>query len=204
MHMRNQNLKLASPSAARNRDVICEVLEHILPASGTILEIGSGSGEHAVHFARNLSHLDFQPTEHDQKAMASIESWMQEAKLPNIKHPLHLDLFDEKWPIDKAAAIISINVIHITPWPATIAILKQASTILPPGAPLYFYGPFHRSDVATTQSNLDFDMWLKSQNPASGIRYLDDLATHAQDLGFTGPQIITMPANNLSVVFTKS
>ena len=192
------------PAALRNRALIREILSHILPKSGTVLEIGSGSGAHVIYLASHLPHHNFQPTERSEEQLSQIETWIKQANLTNIEKPLKLDLLEEPWPVTKADALISINVIHIAPWTATLALIKQASQILTSGAPLFFYGPFFQSDSETAPSNLAFDESLRAGNPASGIRHLDDITTHAQETGFTGPHIIKMPANNLSVVFTKA
>ncbi|MEP3524240.1 MAG: DUF938 domain-containing protein [Hyphomicrobiales bacterium] len=192
------------PAALRNRALISETLARILPKSGTVLEVGSGSGAHVIYLANHLPYLNFQPTERSEEQLSQIEKWIKQAKLTNIETPLKLDLLEEQWPVSKADALISMNVIHIAPWTATLALIKLASHILTSGAPLFFYGPFFRSDIETAPSNLAFDESLRAGNPSSGIRHLDDIATHAQEAGFTGPHIINMPANNLSVVFTKA
>lgn len=194
---------LEAPAAVRNKHVITEALANVLPKSGILLEIGSGSGLHAVEFAKAFPELTIQPTDRFEAEIASIKAYRGLSGLPNINEPEMFDLHGPDCPVDKADAMIAINVIHISPWETTLALLRHAAATLTPGSPLYLYGPFHRSDVATSQSNLEFDMWLKSKDPSFGIRHLDDVATHAQDLGLSGPQVMEMPANNLSVVFTK-
>lgn len=198
------DLHPAPPAALKNRAPICEILGHILPASGTVLEIGSGSGAHVVYLASHLPHLTFQPTERLEEQLPKIEEWVNDAKLTNVTPPLKLDLLEGEWPLKQADALISINVIHIAPWAATLALISDAAKILSRGAPLYFYGPFHRSDCETAPSNNAFDESLRTSDPAKGIRHLDDITTHAHEAGFSGPHIIKMPANNLSVVFTKT
>jgi SAM-dependent methyltransferase len=188
-------LKLESPSVARNRDALAAVLAHWLPAQGLVLEVASGSGEHALHFARAFPHLAFQPSDPDAEARASIAAYIAEAKLPNFRLPLALDVLDAA-PFPPAAAMLCINMIHIAPWPATAALLRHAARSLPPGAPLILYGPFLRDGVATAPSNLDFDASLRERNPAWGLRRLGDVAALAAP-DFTGPDLREMPANNL-------
>lgn len=193
-----------SAAAFKNREPICEILRHILPKSGTVLEVGSGSGAHTVYLASHLPHLTFQPTERLSEQLSSIEAGRAQTGLSNVGPPLLLDLLDDKWPVTKADAVISINVIHIAPWAATPALIRNAARILSPGAPLYFYGPFYQSDVETVASNIAFDKSLREEEPEKGLRHLDEITAHAHEAGFTGPQIIKMPANNLSVVFRKN
>ena len=197
------DLQPVPPAALRNRAIIAETLSQLLPKTGTVLEIGSGSGAHAIYLANHLPDLTFQPTERSQEQLPHIETWIKQAKLTNIMPPLKLDLLDREWPIKSADALISINVIHIAPWAATRALISQAGKTLKRNAPLFFYGPFFQSDVETAPSNIAFDQSLRAGNPERGIRHLGDITTHAHEAGFNGPHIIKMPANNLSVVFTK-
>lgn len=133
--------------AARNRGPILDVLRKILPAAGTVLEIGSGSGSHTAFFAHEMPKLTFQPSERSGEALARIEARIRDAGLANIEAALRLDIFDEPWPLAHADAVIAINVLHIAPWEAAPVLIEKAAAILPQGAPLYFYGPFHRSTV---------------------------------------------------------
>ncbi|MEM8838942.1 MAG: DUF938 domain-containing protein [Pseudomonadota bacterium] len=195
---------LVAPAASRNRDAIRDVLRNVLPSQGTILEFGSGSGEHAVHFAESMPHLTFQPSDVGDQELQSIEARRILCQLPNIKPPMRADILDDHLPVDQADAVVAINVVHITPWETTLALLAHAGQLLPRGGPLYLYGPYHRNEAATCESNLEFDRWLKAKDPCCGLRHLDDVTTHAQDNGLTGPHVIEMPANNLSVVYTKA
>jgi len=195
---------LPVPAAAfKNRGPICEVLGHVLPKAGTVLEVGSGSGAHVAYLASHLPHPTFQPTERLAEQLVKTKDWIAQTGLPNIAAPLKLDLLDEKWPVTKADALIAINVIHIAPWAATVALIRNGARILPSGAPLYFYGPFYQSGVETAASNIAFDQSLREEDPAKGLRDLDEIIAHAHDAGFSDPRIIPMPANNLSVVFSK-
>lgn len=193
-----------APATQRNRDVILDVLRRTLPATGLVLEIAGGSGEHAVHFAANLPDLAFQPTDPNPEALASIAAWIEATGARNVRPPIQLDVCQPFWPIANAAAIVCINMIHISPWEATQGLMSGAAAILPAGAPLYLYGPYLRGGVETAPSNLAFDRSLRERNPAWGIKRLEDVAAAARSAGFTGPDVTEMPANNLSVVFRRT
>ncbi len=193
-----------APATQRNRDVILDVLRRTLPTTGLVLEIAGGSGEHAVHFAANLPDLAFQPTDPNPEALASIAAWIEAAGARNVRPPIQLDVCQPFWPIANAAAIVCINMIHISPWEATAGLISGAAAILPAGAPLYLDGPYIRSGVETAPSNLAFDRSLRERNPAWGLKRLEDVATAARSAGFSGPEVTEMPANNLSVVFRRT
>lgn len=193
--------RLQAPSAQRNREAILAVLREVLPPSGLVLEVASGSGEHAVHFAAALPALTFQPTDPAPDALASIAAWSAEAGVSNILPPLQLDASAKQWPIDAAGAVICINMIHISPWSATEGLFHQAGRLLKPGHPLYLYGPYRRPDRPLEPSNAAFDESLRSRNPEWGLRDLAAVEKIAASNGFGPPQIIEMPANNLSVIF---
>jgi SAM-dependent methyltransferase len=195
--------RLQYPATTRNRDAILEVLRGVLPPAGLVLEIASGSGEHIVHFANALPALTFQPSDPEDAARLSIAAWTMETGLPNIRPPLAIDVRREPWPIAQADAMLCINMIHISPWEATQALLRNAGRILAKGAPLYLYGPYRQKDVVTADSNEAFDSDLTSRNPAWGLRQLDDVAALAREAGFSEPEVTPMPANNLSVVFWR-
>jgi SAM-dependent methyltransferase len=195
--------RLQYPATERNRDAILGVLRDILPPSGLVLEIASGSGEHAVHFANALPGLTFQPSDPEEAARHSIAAWTAETGIPNIRPPLELDVLKEPWPIAQADAILCINMIHISPWDATLSLMHNAGRILPNGAPLYLYGPYRQQGIATAESNEAFDVSLKSRNPQWGLRHLDDVAALAHEAGFSAPTVTPMPANNLSVAFRR-
>ena len=195
--------RLEYPATARNRDAILDVLRGVLPASGLVLEIASGSGEHVMHFARAFPDLTFQPSDPEDAALQSIAAWTQDSSLANIRPPVVLDATLAQWPVNAADAILCINMIHIAPWRASEGLFRGAAGLLGAGAPLYLYGPYRRADVMTAPSNEAFDESLKSRNPEWGLRDLETVAALARDNGFSGPVVTEMPANNLSVVFRR-
>lgn len=195
--------RLQYPATQRNRDVILGVLRGVLPSSGLVLEIASGSGEHIVHFASALPNLMFQPSDPDETALRSIAAWSHDSGAANIRPPVLLDASADIWPITAADAILCINMIHISPWRATQGLLRGASHILKRGAPLYLYGPYRQTGIVTAPSNEAFDASLKSRNAEWGLRQLDDVSALAQECGFSQPLVTQMPANNLSVVFRR-
>ncbi|WP_424135676.1 DUF938 domain-containing protein [Roseomonas chloroacetimidivorans] len=190
-----------APAAARNRDPILAVLRRWLPPKGLVLEVASGSGEHAVHFAGALPHLEFQPTDPDPGALASIDAWVAGEGRGNIRPALRLDAEGEEWPVTRADAVLCINMIHIAPWAATLGLLRGAAARLPTGGPLILYGPYRREGRHTAPSNADFDEDLRRRNPEWGVRDLEAVADAAAACGFEGAGIQEMPANNLMLRF---
>lgn len=201
--MPETDIRLFAPSAQRNRDPILAVLREALPATGLVLEIASGSGEHAVHFAAALPHLSFQPSDPNAEARASIDAWAREVALQNLLPALPLDASTPGWPLARADAVICINMIHISPWAATQGLIAEAARLLPPGGPLYLYGPYRQSGVPLAPSNAAFDESLRGRDPRWGLRELDEVAMLAATAGFGPPEVTAMPANNLSVVFRR-
>ena len=199
-----QDARRHAPATARNRDPILAVLRRHLPPTGTLLEISAGTGEHAVHFAAAFPGLTWQPTDPDPGARASIAAWAREAKLNNLRPPLALDAAAEDWPVDRADAVLCINMIHIAPWPAGLGLLRGAARILPPGGPLILYGPFKRGGAHTAPSNAAFDAGLRAQDPAWGVRDLETVAAEAAAAGFGPPELVEMPANNLMPIFRRT
>jgi Protein of unknown function (DUF938) len=192
-----------APATVRNRDFILDVLRDVLPKTGVILEIASGSGEHVVHFAGNLPSLVFQPSDPEPDALLSIAAWVEAADVANVRAPIVLDASQPAWPIASADGIICINMLHISPWDATVGLIRGAVAILLPGSPLYLYGPYKRKGFATAPSNEAFDRNLRDRNPIWGLRDLEAIAAIAQSAGFSIPDITEMPANNLSIVFRR-
>ncbi len=189
-----------APATLRNRAAILAVLRQVLPASGLVLEVASGSGEHCAFLAEALPALTFQPSDPDPEARASIDAWCQGR--PNIRPALALDAAGS-WPALRAQAVLCINLVHISPWAATLGLLRHAAAVLPAGAPLYLYGPYREAGAHAAASNADFDASLRARNPAWGVRDLEAVAEAAAAQGFGPPGITRMPANNLSVVLHR-
>jgi SAM-dependent methyltransferase len=195
--------RLVSPSAERNKGPVAEVLKRALPDRGLVLEIGSGTGQHVVHFAQETPHLTWQPSERDPECLQSIALWIAAEGSANVLAPLRLDVGEQPWPVASAAAVVSLNMIHIAPWDAGMALIRGAAAVLEPGAVLFLYGPFRRAAMHTSPSNEAFDRQLRAQNPAWGVRDLEEVARYAAAHDFGPPETHDMPANNLSVVLRK-
>ncbi|TXM72428.1 DUF938 domain-containing protein [Methylobacterium sp. WL12] len=194
---------LFSPAAARNAAFIAEVLMRVLPPSGLVLEIASGSGEHAVHFARALPALVWQPSDPDEAARRSIVAHAHAAGLANSRSPLAIDAIRQRWPVTRVHAVVAINMIHIAPWGATIGLMAGAEATLAEGGVLYLYGPFREGGAHTAPSNAAFDDSLRARNASWGIRDIEAVvaAARAHDLHLT--ERVAMPANNLSLIFHR-
>ena len=196
-------MKRTAPAAGRNRESIAAVLAEELPGTGLVLEVASGTGEHAVHFAQTFPALDWQPSDPDAEARASLAAWREEAGLANLRDPLPLDAAAPRWPVQRADAVLCINMVHISPLAATEGLLAGAAGLLAPGAPLVLYGPYLEADVETAPSNLEFDAWLKQRDPEFGLRSREWLDTLAASHGFALTRRVAMPANNLMLVYRK-
>jgi hypothetical protein len=196
-------MKRHAPATARNREPIAAVLREALPAAGTVLEVASGTGEHAAYFAAHFPHLLWQPSDADPDAIASIEAWLADSGAPNLLPPLVLDAAAEGWPVERADAVLCVNMVHISPWSATLGLLRGAGGLLPAGAPLILYGPFRRGGVPIAPSNESFDLSLKSRNPEWGLRNLDAVAAEAEAHRLELERVIEMPANNVTAIFRK-
>ncbi len=195
--------RIYRPYVARNRDPILDVLRRVLPAQGLVLEVASGSGEHAAYFAAHLPALTWQPSDPDRAALASITAHRAAAGTPNLLAPLLLDVSAPRWPVERADAIICNNMIHISPWSASEGLMAGAARTLPVGGVLYLYGPYKIDGRHTAPSNAAFDRTLRTQNAAWGIRDLADVAALAERHGLTLAETVAMPANNLSVIFRR-
>ncbi len=195
--------RLFSPAAERNCRPILDVLRQILPPAGLVLEVASGSGEHAVYFAGKLPAIDWQPSDPDAGNRASIAAWRDDAALPNLRAPLALDATWDRWPVERADAVVNINMIHIAPWDACEGLMRGAARVLPPAAPLVLYGPFRRGGGHTAPSNEAFDRGLRAQNAAWGVRDLEAVERVAAGAGLALDEIVEMPSNNLSLVFRR-
>jgi SAM-dependent methyltransferase len=195
--------RLFYPHVARNRVPILEVLKRVLPPRGLVLEVASGSGEHAAYFAQALPALTWQPSDPDAEALASIAAHGAAAAAPNLLSPLALDVTAAAWPIARADAVVCCNMIHIAPWSACEGLIAGAARILPAGGILYLYGPYKMDGRHTAPSNAAFDADLRRRHPQWGIRDLGDITELAQRCGLTLAETVAMPANNLSVIFRR-
>lgn len=194
--------RLQSPAAARNRRPILEVLREVLPERARVLELAAGSGEHALHYASAMPGWDWQPSDPDPRARASIAAWRAQAGLPNLRAPLDLDATGQ-WPMASFEAIIAINLVHVSPWAVTEALLARAGERLAPGGVLYLYGPYRRGGRHTAPSNAAFDAELRDRDPRWGIRDLEAVTAEAEHHGLVRDRVVGMPANNLSVVLRR-
>jgi len=192
---------LFSSAAERNKAPILDVLERVLPESGLVLEIASGTGQHVVRFAQALGKLTWQPSDPDSEARASISARIAAAQLLNVREPLDLDVCAQPWPTATCDALVCINMIHIAPWAATIALFAGAKRAVRKAGVVYLYGPYRLHGRHTAPSNEAFDRTLRAQNPEWGVRDLEEVAAVAAAEGFELIETIAMPANNLSVVF---
>ena len=188
-----------APATLRNRGAIAEALRGLLPPAGLVLEIASGSGEHVAYFAGEFPALDWQPSDPDATALASITAWS--AGLANVRAPLMIDAAADHWPVAAADALLCINMVHIAPWEATLGLMAGAGRLLAPGAPLILYGPYRRAGVPTAPSNEAFDASLRARDPRWGLRDVDAVSQAAA--GFTLEAVIEMPAHNLIVVLRR-
>jgi SAM-dependent methyltransferase len=196
-----------SPSAARNCGPIREVLTRVLPRKGVVLEIGSGTGEHAICFAKALPKVVWLPSDPDAASRASIEAWIATEGLANVRAPIAIDVRERVWGMEDDApldAIVSLNMVHIAPWEAALGLLAGAVRLLRPNGVLFFYGPFMRGGTHTAASNAAFDADLKTRDPRWGVRDVDSLIGEAAPYGLELREVVKMPANNLSLVFVKA
>lgn len=193
----------SAPAALRNRGPIAEVLRDWLPESGLVLEIASGTGEHSVYFAEHFPRLEWQPSDLHADALASVAAWREVAGLPNVRKPLVLDAASPDWPVSEADAVLSINMVHISPWASALGLLTGARRVLPAGAPLILYGPWLSDKIPTAPSNLDFDADLKRRNPEWGLRTVEDFVAAGEERGFSLAETRAMPANNLMLLLHR-
>ena len=198
------DLRRSAPAVLRNRDPILEILRTVLPATGLVLEVASGTGEHVVYFARHLPNLEWQPSDPSAAARASIAAWAVAEELINIRWPLELDAEQPHWPVDQAEAVLCINMVHISPWEATVGLMRGAGQVLPSGGTLYIYGPFRRPHRPIEPSNEAFDQDLRTRDPRWGLRDLGAVIACASDHGLVLERVVDMPANNLSVIFRRT
>ena len=193
-----------APAAERNREPILEVLRRVLPATGTVLEIASGSGQHAVFFSERLPQLRWQPSDPAADALRSIQAWVSEEARENLLAPIALDVRSEPWPIARADAMLCINMIHISPWEVSEALFEGAQRVLSTDAPLVTYGPYRVHGRHTAPSNAAFDESLRSRDPRWGVRDIDELSALATRTGFSLDESVLMPANNMTLVWRRA
>jgi SAM-dependent methyltransferase len=189
-------------SSEQNKQPILDVLAELFDAPGTVLEIGAGTGQHAVFFPRHLGHLTWQPTD-VAEALPGMSLWIEEAALANVSAPLHLDVLDPAWPAGPVDYVFSANTVHIMHWPAVEAMFAGIGRVLAPGGRFALYGPFNRNGAYTSDSNARFDQWLKGRDPGSGIRDLERLDDLARAAGMSLEADIAMPANNAVLCWRK-
>ncbi|MGB8331259.1 MAG: DUF938 domain-containing protein [Polyangiales bacterium] len=195
--------KAFAPAAERNRRPILDVLRRVLPARGLVVELASGSGQHAAYFAEHLPALRWQPTEASAEGLESIGAWAEETARDNLLTPLELDVRWPRWPVLEADALVCINMIHISPWETTEALFRGASAVLTTGSPLITYGPYRLHGHHTAPSNAAFDESLRSRNAGWGVRDIDDLCELAKRTGFKLGERVEMPANNMTLVWLR-
>lgn len=215
----NPQQRQYAAATLRNRQPILTILQEVLPPRGTILEVASGTGEHSIYFAPYLRHLQWWPSDPNSRLRESIEAWRSHSPRDNLYPPLSLDARDRVWPMEVGAiptgmtpeefnahpiaAIVNINMIHISPWAACLGLMAGAGRILPPEGILYLYGPYKRNHCHTAPSNEEFDRFLRSSDPEWGIRDLEAVIAAAEAENLTLLKIVEMPANNLSVIFQR-
>ncbi|MDH3656454.1 MAG: class I SAM-dependent methyltransferase [Myxococcales bacterium] len=192
-----------APATERNRKPILDVLRRVLPGNGLVLEVASGTGQHAVFFSGHLPGLRWQPSDATVDALRSIEAWVEESALENLLPPIELDVRSPRWPIASADALLCINMIHISPWETTESLFRGASALLAGGSPLITYGPYRLHGEHSAPSNAAFDESLRSRNPRWGVRDIDALIELAGRTGFELQERVPMPANNMTLVWTR-
>jgi SAM-dependent methyltransferase len=193
----------STASADRNKGPILALLQRVFPRAGLVLEIGSGTRQHVIHFAKALPELTWQPSDPDEAFRESVRAWIASEKLGNVRAPVDLEVCRLPWPVSQADAVLCINMIHVAPWAATQALLSGAKSVLARGGALVLYGPYLRSGRHTAQSNEAFDAQLRANDPKWGLRDLDTVVELAATTGFGPAEIVEMPANNFGVVLFK-
>ena len=197
------NGQWSTPSAERNKGPILDVLARVLPRRGLVLEIASGTGQHVVHFAKALSGLTWQPSDPDAELRESIALRVWEEQRANVNSPIDLDVTKLPWPLQTADAVLAINLIHVAPWSATLALFDGAKALLSTERILFLYGPYRRLGLHTSESNVQFDHDLRAHNPEWGLRDLEAVSDVAAGAGFVLAETVEMPANNFALVFKR-
>ena len=197
--------KLTAPAAERNKEPILAVLQEYLPKTGTVLEVASGTGQHAAYFAPRLAPLKWLPSEADKAQLASIKAWRADLACESLLAPIELDVLTTPVPLESipVSAIVNINMLHIAPWACCSALFARAATLLPSEGTVVLYGPFRRGGQHTAPTNAQFDAQLRARDPAWGVRDFEAVSETAEQHNFGCTAVIDMPANNLSLVFSK-
>jgi SAM-dependent methyltransferase len=190
-------------SAERNKGPILDILARVLPSQGVVLEVASGTGQHVLHFAKALPGLAWQPSDPDPELRESIALRAKEQQLPNVNRPIDLDVTRLPWPLQTADAVVCINMIHVAPWSATLALLDGTKALLPTQHVLFLYGPYRRFGQHTSKSNEQFDSDLRAHDPEWGLRDLEAVSEAAASSGFVLAEVVEMPANNFSLIFKR-
>jgi len=205
MNLDSEDLRQFAPACERNRDAILAVLQRHIPLNPkAVLEIAAGTGEHSVHFAPHFPTASWHPTDLNPAALSSIQAWADYCKSKTVQNPVALDVREATWPVDEVDAILAVNMIHISEWACTEGLMAGAGKRLGEGGILYLYGPYKKGGEHTAPSNVDFDSWLKNQNPAWGVRDLEKVSDEAGKNGLALKEVVPMPANNFSIIFAKS
>jgi hypothetical protein len=195
----------SAPAALRNREPIAQVLAEWLPPTGLVVEIASGTGEHAVYFAERFPALQWQPSDLHPDALGSIAARVDQARLSNLRPPIILDASaaPSAWGVDRADALLSINMVHISPWASALGLIEGAARLLTSGGSLILYGPWLKDDIDTAPSNLEFDASLKARDPQWGLRRVEEFDEAAEARGLALVETRVMPANNLMLLFRR-
>jgi len=195
--------KRDAPASRRNREPILAVLKRWLREPARVLEVASGTGQHAVFFGERLPHVEWQPSERDAQGLASIEAWVTEAGRGNVARPVVLDVRAPDWPVGRVDAVFNANMIHIAPWEVALGLLSGASRVLRPGGLLFLYGPFRVGGAHTAPSNAAFDADLRRHDPEWGVRDQEEVVAVAEEAGLVLVEANDLPANNRLLVFCK-
>jgi hypothetical protein len=197
-------MKQSWPAPERTKAPLLAVLERVLPASGSLLEVASGSGQHAAHFARALPGLRWLPSDHDPDNLASIRAWVAESGLPNLLPPIELDVRSQRWDVGMLDAAFNANMIHIAPGECCTGLFAGLGRHLTLGAIFVLYGPFRIAGTHTAPSNAEFDAGLRARDPSWGVRDIEAVEAEAAQVGLALRERVAMPANNQSLVFVRT
>ncbi len=201
--MEAMSAKRRWPAPERNKEPILAVLREVMTTKGLVLELASGTGQHAVFFAEALPHLEWQPTDLDAENLASLEAYVADAALPNLRRPLRLDVLERPWPVENATYVFAANLVHIAPWSVSEALFAGAGEVLVPGGALVTYGAYRIGGEHTSESNRAFDADLRARDPSWGVRDLEALEALAEQNGMELERRLAMPSNNFTLVFRR-